>query len=76
MKLILSRKCRSEKDDSDGVNGNKIGATLVAHEARGIIGRNFDRCVDGQTWIFLVAMCRSMENLHGDISYVLFGGQR
>ena len=68
MKLILFQRCRSEKDNSDGVDGNKIGATLVAREAHGIICRNFDRCV--------VAMCRVIENLHGDISYVLIGGQR
>ena len=42
MKPILSRKCRSEKDDFDGVSDNKIEATLVAREARGIICRNFD----------------------------------
>ena len=32
--------------------------------------------VDGQMWMFLAAMCRSIENLHSDISYVLIGGQR
>ena len=42
MKPILFQRCRSEKDDSDGVSVNKIGATLVAHEARGIICQNFD----------------------------------
>ena len=76
MKPILSRKFRSEKDDSDDVSGNKIGATLVACEARGIICQNFDRRVDGQRWIFPAAMCRAMENLHSDMSYVLIGGQR
>ena len=34
------------------------------------------RCMNGQMWMFLVAMCRAIENLHGDISYVLIGGQR
>ena len=34
------------------------------------------RRMDGQMSMFLVAMCRAMENLHGDISYVLIGGQR
>ena len=34
------------------------------------------RHVDGQMWMFLVAMCKAIENLHGDISYVLIGGQR
>ena len=32
--------------------------------------------VDGQMSMFLAAMCRAIENLHGDISYVLIGGQR
>ena len=34
------------------------------------------RHVDGQMSMFLAAMCRAIENLHGDISYVLIGGQR
>ena len=32
--------------------------------------------VDGQIWMFLVEMCRAIENLHGDLSYVLIGGHR
>ena len=32
--------------------------------------------VDGQMWMFLAVMCRAIENLHDDISYVLIGGQR
>ena len=35
MKPILFRKCRSEKEDSDGGGNNEIGVALVAHEARG-----------------------------------------
>ena len=42
MKLILSRKCRSEKGKSDGGGGNKIDATLVACKARGKFDRNTD----------------------------------
>ena len=38
--------------------------------------RNFDRRVDGQMWMFLAAVCRSIEYLHDDRSYVLIGGQR
>ena len=34
------------------------------------------RRVDGQMSMFLAAMCRTIENLHDDISYVLIGGQR
>ena len=79
MKSILFRRCRSEKDDSNGISGNKIGATLVACEVRGIICQNFDCawwCVEGQMWMFLEAICRVIENLHRDISYFLIGGQR
>ena len=50
MKPILFRRCRSEKDDSDGASSHKIGATLVAREAHGIICRNFDRCVAVHEW--------------------------
>ena len=48
----------------------------MVREARGSICRNFYQCVDGQMWMFLVAMCRAIEKLHGDMSYVLIGGQR
>ena len=34
------------------------------------------RRVDGQIWMLLVAMCRAIEKLHSDMSYVLIGGQR
>ena len=76
MKPILFRRCRSEKYDFDGVSSNKIGATLVAHEACGIICRNFNRHVDSKMSMFLAVVCRAIENLHGDISFVLIGGQR
>ena len=42
MKPILFQKCRLEKDEYDGGGGNKIGAALVAREAHGKFGRNFD----------------------------------
>ena len=35
MKPILFRKCRSEKEDSDGGGNNEISVALVAHEAHG-----------------------------------------
>ena len=76
MKPILFRKCRLEKEKFDGGRGNKIGVTLVAREACGKFGRNFDRHVDGQMRIFPAALCRGIEKLHGDGSYVLIGGQR
>ena len=50
MKLILFPRCRLEKVDFDGVSGNKIRATLVAREARGIIHRNFDWHVAVHGW--------------------------
>ena len=34
------------------------------------------RRVDSQMSMFLAAVCRAIENLHGDISFVLIGGQR
>ena len=34
MKPFLFQKCRSEKDESDGGGGNKIGATLVTRMKR------------------------------------------
>ena len=34
------------------------------------------RRVDGQLWMFLAVICRSIEYLHDDMSYVLIGGQR
>ena len=41
---------RSDKDNSYGVGGNKIGDALVAREARGILCRNFDRHVMARGW--------------------------
>ena len=34
------------------------------------------RCVDGQMRKFPAALCRGIEKLHSDMSYVLIGGQR
>ena len=48
----------------------------MAREARRILCRNFDQCMDGQMWMFLAAICRAIENLHGDMSYLLIEGQR
>ena len=48
--------------------------------ARGARGRAAESLVgawqrvDGQMRMIPAAMCRSLENLHGDISYVLIGG--
>nr|POE76631.1 hypothetical protein CFP56_15324 [Quercus suber] len=51
-------------------------ATRLECEARGRICRNFDWRVDGQMLMFVVVMCRVIEKLHGDMSYVLIGGSK
>ena len=48
----------------------------MAREAHGSICRNVERRVVGQMWMFLAMMCRAIEKLHGDMSYVLIEGQR
>ena len=48
----------------------------MTHEELGKFGRNFDRRVDGQMRIFPTALCKGIEKLHGDGSYVLLEGQR
>ena len=45
MKPILFRKCRLEKDESNGGKGNNIRATLVARETRGKFGWKLNRRV-------------------------------
>ena len=50
MKLILFRRCRSEKFDSDGVDGNKIGATLVECVARGRFCQSLDQRTVARGW--------------------------
>ena len=54
-----------------------IGAILKAREARGKAANSLTgvwRCMDGQMMMIPAALCRSVENLHGDMSYVLIGG--
>ena len=48
MKPILFQRCKLEKDDFDGVGGNKIGKTLVAH---GSICQNFDWRMEARGWL-------------------------
>ena len=53
-----------------------IGAVLKAREARGKAAESLTGAwqrVDDQTRMILAALCRSLENLHGDMSYVLIG---
>ena len=49
----------------------------MAHEARGkaieSLADTWQR-VDGQMMMIPTALCRSVENLPGDMSYVLIGG--
>ena len=43
----------------------------MAHEACGKAAELFDRRVDGQMMMIPAALCRSVENLPSDMSYVL-----
>ena len=54
-----------------------IGAVLKVHEARGKATESLTSAwqrVDDQMRMILAALCRSLENLHSDMSYVLIGG--
>ena len=77
MRQILFRRCRSEKEYSDDGSGEMIGAILKAREACGKTAKSLTgtwRCVEGQMMMIPAALCRSVENLHSDMSYVLIGG--
>ena len=64
-------------DDSNDGGSELIEPILVA---RGALGKAVEsltgawQCVDGQIRMIPAAMCRSLENLRGDMSYVLIGG--
>ena len=76
MRPIFLRLCRSEKDDSDDDDGELIGAILIAREARGQAAESLTgawKRVNGQLMMILAALCRSVENLPDDRSYVLIG---
>ena len=73
---IFLRLCRSEKDDSDEGGGELIGATLVAREARGQAAESLTgawKHVNGQLVVIPAVLCRSVEDLPDDRSYVLIG---
>ena len=63
--------------DSDDGDGELIGAVLKAREARGNSAESLTGAwqrVEGQMNWIPAALCRSLENLHGDMSYVVIGG--
>ena len=63
--------------DSDDGSGELIGAVLTAREARGNSAESltgaWQRVAGQMNWI-PADLCRSLENLHGDMSYVVIGG--
>ena len=71
---ILFRRRISEQVDSDDGGGELIGAVLKAHgnSAESLTGA-WQRVASQMNWI-LAALCRLLENLHGDMSYVVIGG--
>ena len=74
---ILFRRRRSEQVDSDDGGGELIGAVLKARVARGNSAESLTgawKHVAGQMNWIPAALCRSLENLHGDMSYVVIGG--
>ena len=74
---ILFQRRRSEQVDSDDGGGELIGAILKARVARGNSAEFLTgawECVAGQMNWIPAALCRSLENLHGDMSYVVIGG--
>ena len=74
---ILFRRRRSEQVNSDDGGGEVIGAALKAREARGKATESLTGAwqhVDDQMMMIPAALCRSLENLHGDMSHVLIGG--
>ena len=76
MRPIFLQLCRSEKDDSDDGGGELIGAILMAREARGQAAESLTgawKRVNGQLMMISAALCRLVEDLLGDRSYVLIG---
>ena len=74
---ILFRRRISEQVDSDDGGGELIGAVLKARVARGNFAESltgaWKRVAGQMNWI-PTALCRSLENLHDDMSYVVIGG--
>ena len=74
MRPILFRRCRSEQDDSSDGDNEVIGAIMKVHGKAVESLTGAWRCVEGQMMMIPTTLCRSMENLHGDIYYFLIGG--
>ena len=74
---ILFRRRRSEQVDSDDGGCELIEAVLKARVVRGNSAESltsaWKRVAGQMNWI-PAALCRSLENLHGDMSYVVIGG--
>ena len=65
-----------ENGDSDDGSGELIREIWMAREVRGKAVESLTgtwRCVDGQMLMILAALCRSVEDLPRDMSYVLIG---
>ena len=71
MRSILFRRFRSEKDYSNDGGGEMIGGILKVCEVRGKTAESLTsawRRVEGQMMTIPAALCRLVENLHGDMS--------
>ena len=76
IRSIFLRLCRSKKEDSDDDGGELIEAILMAREAHGQATESLTcawKRVNGQLMMISAALCRSVEDLPGDRSYVLIG---
>ena len=76
MRPILLRWCKSEKGNFDDGGGELIEEIWMAREVRGKAAESLTGAwqrVDGQMMMILAALCRSVEDLPGDRSYVLIG---
>ena len=76
IRTIFLRLCRSEKDDSDEGGGELIEATLVVRGAREQAAESLTgawKRVNGQLVVIPADLCRSVEDLPDDRSYVLIG---
>ena len=74
---ILFRWHRSKQVNSDDGGSEVIEAILKARKARGKAAESLTdawQCMDDQMRMIPAALCRSLEYLHGDMSYVLIGG--